>query len=330
MTHYELHFSYPMFLYIGLPLVVILTCLRYKVRKGVVYSYPLASLLAIHSLVSRHPYKMVIALMRIVVLVMLTILLAKPQLIDPRTEVTIQGIDIMMVLDVSGSMAHAHHSDDERSRIDVAKEEAIRFVDKRNNDALGLVIFGNDALSRCPLTADKKIIKDIIRGLSIGVIDEQGTVLSNAILTAVNRLRQSNAKSKVIILLTDGAPSEHDTNPATAIAAAKALGIKIYTIGIGDDHEEVAYHPLRGLVSIKTADKQLLMRIAQETGGVFFEAKNPRDMRTIYDTIDSLEKTELRSPLFGQGIDWFMPLLWVVFIILLLEIILTSFVWFSV
>ncbi len=328
---YLLGFAYGSLLYILIPALVILAWLRWRFYKGAVYLYPLTPSLRMRGYTTRHPHKKIVAVLRFLTLILLALLIAKPQLFDTRSTIKVEGIDIMLVLDVSGSMQAPHHSSDDRSRITVAKEEAIHFVQKRTNDAIGLVIFGNDALSRCPLTADKIIVRDIIHELDIGVIDADGTLLAKGIMTAANRLKNSNAKSKIMIVLTDGAPSENDLNPAVALEVARRLGIKIYTVGIGDNQEIMVRHPTHGLIVMRTVlNKPLLTQIAQETGGTFFEAKHPDDMRRIYDTIDKLERTEIEAPLFNNGIDWFMPLVWCALILILIECIATSLVWFSI
>src|SRR5579885_774924 len=327
---FKIHFAYQSLLYILVPLLLFIAWLRYKLSNGVLYRYPLATELASARLVSSHPHRYILVLIRFITLAVLAVLIAKPQLVDSRSKINVEGIDIMLVMDVSGSMHVPHHSDDDRSRLQVAKEEAIRFVDKRTNDAIGLVIFGEDSLSRCPLTADKSVIKQMIHELEIGIIPHDGTVLAKAIITAVNRLKKSTAKSKVMILLTDGSPSEKDIDPKKAIAVAKKLGIKIYTVGIGDEQPMMMRDILNRIHMVATLNKPLLTSIATETGGQYFEAKSPKDMRAIYDTIDKLEKTELETPLFSNVVDWFMPLVWFAFALVLLEIVLSSVVWFSI
>jgi Ca-activated chloride channel family protein len=328
---YLVRFAQLHFLYVLVPVILACAWLRLRLYKGVLYNYPLTSILRMRGHVSHHPHKKIIACARFVTLVLLAFLLAKPQLIDPRSTIKIEGIDIMVVLDVSGSMQAPHHTSDDRSRLEVAKEEAIRFIEKRTNDAIGLVIFGNDALSRCPLTADKLILRDMVKDLDIGIVNPDGTLLATAIISAANRLKVSSAKSKIMIVLTDGAPSENDVDPQKAIEVARRLGIKIYTVGIGDNQEIVVRHPAHGLVVMRTVlNKPLLTQIAQETGGKFFEAKQPDDMRRIYDTIDRLERAEIQTPLFSNGIDWFIPLVWFALIIVLVECVVTSWLWFSI
>lgn len=307
---YAVGFAHPLVLYTVIPALVVLAFVRWNFYRGVRYRYTLTSALQAQGVYRSSYHKPILFLLRFITLLVLAVLLAKPRLIDPRSHVKVEGIDMVLVLDVSGSMSYQHHGEDNRSRLDVAKDEAIRFVDKRMHDAIGLVIFGNQALSRCPLTVDKQMLKEAIGQLQIGVIDHNGTVLAQSIITAANRLKTSTAKSKVMILLTDGAPSENDTDPKVAIEVAKKLGLKIYTVGIGDQEPVYIQHPFYGRVQISSSlNKPLLTQIANETGGRFFEAKSASDMRLIYETIDTLEKTVIEAPLFSNYYEWFMPLL---------------------
>ncbi|HEV2601070.1 MAG TPA: VWA domain-containing protein [Candidatus Babeliales bacterium] len=326
----SLHFTYPLVLYIGIPVVLLFALIRCKYYAGFRYTYSLASSLHTHGAVSHHPYKKILYITRLTTLLMFVFLLAKPQLIDPKSNVVVNGIDIVLVLDISGSMNLPHHGHDERSRITVAKEEAIRFIKKRTNDAIGIVLFGNDALSRCPLTVDKKILTEIVRDVEIGLVNPEGTVIAQAIITAANRLRYSKAASKIMILLTDGEPSGNDINPDIAIQAAQQLGIKIYTIGIGSDMQDMRTLLLGFPVQHSSFNVALLERFARETGGRFFQAKDAKDMRMIYDTIDALEKTEIESSIFSTCYDWFIPFVCIAAALLFFELCMTTFIWFGV
>ena len=323
-----LRFANQWALWILIPIVLIAALIRWKWGSGSRYRYALANTLKERGATTRHPYRAILATLRFITLILLVVLIAKPQWVDSRSHVTIEGVDIVLVLDVSGSMDAPHDENDERSRLAIAKEEAIRFVEKRHNDAIGLVIFGKDALSRCPLTADKKTLKDIISDTHIGLLNPEGTVLARAIVTGANRLRNSHAKSKIMILLTDGEPSEDDISPDIAIEIAKELGIKIYTIGIGEELMRTDF--FGRLHRIGRVNSVLLQKIARETGGNYFEAKKSNDMREIYNTIDALEKTKIETPIFMHHHDWFMPLLWIACILMGIEIIASSLVWFSI
>lgn len=294
------------------------------------YRYSIGSRAMHEGQASRHPYQKIFYLIRLFSLAILAFLIGKPQLVDSRSNMLVEGIDIMLVLDASGSMQHQDYSDDRRSRFDVAKEEAIRFIKKRTNDALGLVVFGADAVSRCPLTLDKKILTELVNNMRIGDINPDGTMLATAMITAVNRLKSSSARSKVMILLTDGEPSDGDMNPAAACEIAKKFKIKVYTVGIGSDRDELMMHPIFGPIPKPKVNTALLEKIARETGGKSFMAHNAQDMRSIYDTIDQLEKTEHETPLYSRYFDIFSPFALGVLIAAAMQVILSSSVWFSI
>lgn len=326
---YFIRFAQPIFFAIGLLALIVGLLYRFWVTKMPVYWYPMAATLRNAGMATRHPFKKVFWLLRLITLIILAVLIAKPQLVDMRTKAIIKGINIMLVLDVSGSMQLQDYAEDDRSRFEVAQEEAIRFIKARQNDAIGLVLFGKDAISRAPLTHDKKMLNCILQETKLGIVDPDGTVLARAIVAAANRLKTSTAKSNVMIVLTDGEPSPEDISPNIAIEIAKQLGIKIYTIGIGSDEERVVMHPLFGMLTYPKVNKELLERIAQQTGGKYFMAKNAEDMRTVYETIDKLEKTEYEAPIYNKYYDIFMPFLWILFAFLGIEILLSSTIWFS-
>lgn len=293
------------------------------------YRFSMAQILKNNYKGANHPYKKVFYLLRAVAFALLVFLIAKPQLVDTNSKVSVQGIDIMLAVDISGSMEMKDDKHDDRSRVQIAKAEAIHFIEKRTNDAIGLVIFANDAVSRCPLTHDKKMLRHLVQGLQIGLIDPRTTVLSTAIISAINRLKYSKAKSKVIILLTDGEPSQNDMPADVAIKAAQQLDIKIYTIGIGSD-KPMMVQTIYGLTPIPGVNAELLKKIAQETGGKFFMAKNAKDMRAIYDTIDSLEKTDNETPVFSNYWDVFIPFVWIIIGLLMIELAVSTFIWFGI
>lgn len=320
---------------VALTLVIgslVIALLRFYFRKPVAYRYPLVGSLKKVSLPTQSLTKHAPLALRLSSLVLLAVLIGRPQLVDVKSNVNVEGIDIMLVLDASGSMQCFDDLKDQRSRFTVAKQEAIRFVEKRENDPIGLVIFGRDAISRCPLTLDKNILKEIIADLELGDINPDGTVLSTAIAMAANRLKTSKAKSTVMILLTDGAPTPGmDMDPKTALDLAKKLGIKIYTVGIGGDHGGLLRDQFNSIRSMGFGlNKQLLSFIAQETGGKFFLAKSPDDMKRIYDTIDTLEKTEIETNIFSKYYDLVVPFVIIIFLLLLLELFVTSTLWFIV
>lgn len=304
----------------------------YKARfyKPVIYRYSLASLLHKASYDVSGNFKTIMIFLRGGLLVGLALLIAKPRTIDFQSKIEGEGVDMMLVLDVSNSMQISDDSKhDERSRLDVAKEEAIKFVDRREHDPIGLVIFGRDAVSRCPLTLDKNILKSIIKDTHIGTVNGQGTLLNTGIIIAANRLKNSKAASKVMVVLTDGTPFEDDKTPEQAVAVAKKIGIKIYTIGIGHDGVVYVRTPF-GPQPMQGVNKELLHYIAEQTGGKFFEAKKPQDMKAIYNTIDKLEKSNYETNIFTHYHDIFKPFLKAVSVLALLELLVSSLVWFTV
>lgn len=326
---FMLRFAAPSLFYGTIPLLLLAFFIRYKKSQRMVYTSSLARLLIMHGFAASPWYGRIIQALRIIVLVLLAFCCARPQLVDVSSQVTVDGIDIVLTLDASGSMQFADYAADKQTRFDVAKEEAIRFVSKRHNDAIGLVIFGNDALSRIPVTHDKKMLTTMINDLNLGDIDPNGTKLATALLSAANRLKRSTSKSKVIILLTDGEPSEGDIDPQKAIAVVKQLGIKVYTIGIGSEQQDYFIHPLYGMIAKPQVNKKLLDYIADQTGGKSFMAHNADDMRAIYNTIDQLEKTEHEVPIFSNYRDLFWYCSWTLLALICIEPILLTFMWFG-
>jgi len=313
------------FLYALVPLALLALVYRLRWHKKIIYRYALVDAAVKRKVHSRHPYKKILFFMRVCALTLLALAALEPQLVDTTSRIKSQGIDIMIALDVSGSMHMTDFPDDERSRLEIAKDEAIHFVRKRHNDALGMTIFARDAASRCPLTHDKKMVEELIRSLSFDQVDYRGTVLARGILVALNRLRVSKASSKIIVVLTDGSPEGPDVDIATAINVAKEMGVKVYTIGIGEDHPvQIGFFEM--LPGVNT---ELLQRIARETGGKSYLARSKQDMRAIYDAIDTLETSEIETPLFSRYHDVGRWCLFGALGMLLSEWILAATIWFG-
>jgi Ca-activated chloride channel family protein len=327
-----LRFAYPFLLWVLLPVYVLVLVYRLKFYRYPRYIFPLSLHLASAGFAGRSSLRrIVLFVLRAASLLLLVVFAARPQWVDERSIVNVNGVDIVIALDVSGSMQAFDDLNDRRTRIDVAKKEAIRFVEKRTSDPIGLVLFGADAISRCPLTLDKSVLKDIIGRIELGVIDPNATALGTGLAVAVSRLKNSKAKSQIVVLLTDGLPSPEAEriDPVHAIDLAKQLGIKVYTVGIGGE-KGVGYiqSPYFGIQAQQMPlNVVLLQKIASETGGQFFRAKNPADMRAIYDKIDQLEKTEIETNLFHNYYEAFLHLIWLVFLLISLEYGLRLFLW---
>lgn len=327
-----LRFAYPFFVWGLLPLFGVAVLYRFKAYRYPRYIFPLGSYLATEGFGGSYSWRRyVLFFLRVVVLLLLIIFIGRPQWVDERSVVNVHGVDIVITLDVSESMRMVDDITDRRSRIDIAKQEAVNFIDKRASDPIGLVLFGAESISRCPLTLDKQILKNIIGGIDLGIVDGRGTALGTGLSVAISRLKHSKAKSKVVVLLTDGQPTpEIDlVDPVHAIDIAKQLGVKVYTVGIGGERESYAPMPGIGLVPVAPIplNVALLEKIAKETGGQFFRAQSARDMARIYSQIDKLEKTEVESTIFHNYYEAFLHFMWLVFLLIALEYALRLFVW---
>jgi len=255
-----------------------------------------------------------------------TLALARPQEALQEVRVRAAGIDILIALDLSGSMLA---QDFKPNRLAVCKRVAMRFIDKRKHDRIGLVSFAGEAFSVCPLTADHNILKAYLRGLQCGML-EDGTAIGMGLGTAINRIRDSEAKSKVVILLTDGVNNAGYLKPLSAAALARQFGTKVYTIGVGTSgaaltpvsrREDGAY--IFGLAQV-TIDENLLQAIAQTTGGKYYRATNESTLEKIYSQIDLLEKTRMEVTRFLRFRDLFPWFVGVGLLLLILERVLRA------
>jgi len=228
--------------------------------------------------------------LRWIVLALFIVALAQPRLTKSTTEVKASGIDIAAALDLSGSMKTGDYIVNRRqvSRIDMAKPVLQKFIEKRPNDRIGLVVFAAQAFIATPLTLDHDYLLENIARLNIGTINSDATAIGDGITTALNQLRDLKAKSKIIVLMTDGGNNSGKIDPITAAQAAKALGVKIYTIGLGN--RDLVQQ--MGLPADFLPDEETLQQISQMTGGRYYRADNADKFQEIYDEIDKLEKTE--------------------------------------
>jgi len=261
----------------------------------------------------------------------LVVALARPQRQNTEVEVTTEGVDIMLILDISESMKALDFKPDDR--LAVAKREIKNFVTKREHDRIGLVLFAARAFTRCPLTTDYGVLLQMIDAADYTDFSNQ-TAIGTAIATAANRLKDSPAKSKVIILLTDGANNAGDIPPQAAAQAAGELGLKIYTIGVGKEGQvpfpvEVV-NPQTGRrtqrIQMMPSDinEKELADIANLTGGAFFRAQNSESLKKIYEEIDKMEKTEIKSISHVSYSEYFYKWLWIGFILLAAEMLLQN------
>lgn len=324
-------FAYPWVLLVGFALLALWLFMRLRQGARVIFRFPLAAVFAKdEELVIASKSGAILNFLRAATLATFVLLAARPQLVDHSSKVVVDGVDIILALDVSGSMEFVDDRHDRRSRIEISKQEAIKFVDQRANDAMGIVVFAADALSLCPLTFDKKLLKETVAQLLIGrVVDSSGTALGAGLATAINRLRSSKAKSRIIVLLTDGCPDNDFFNIDQAIELAKLFNIKVYTIGVGGNSETFLKNPMGIMVPIHSQmgfDMKLLRKIADRTGGVAFEARKSSELEKIYNKIDELEKTKKETYQFSRREEIYFPFAVIACILFVLEFIL-RFLW---
>jgi Ca-activated chloride channel family protein len=270
--------------------------------------------------------------LRLLALALLIVVLARPQSRSSWKDVKTEGIDILMSLDISGSMLA---KDFKPNRLEAAKDVAIDFIDSRPNDRIGLVIFSGESFTQCPLTTDHAVIKNLFSGIHTGMVKD-GTAIGNGLATAVSRVKDSKAKSKVVILLTDGVNNQGSVAPLTAAEIAKAFGVRVYTIGVGTIGKAlapVAMYPdgtyQFGYVDVNI-DEKTLNEISDMTGGKYFRATDNKKLKEIYKEIDRLEKTIFEEKNFTNKAEHFLPFAIGAAMLLLLEFLLRNLVFKSV
>ena len=229
------------------------------------------------------------------VIILIIIGLARPRIIQSLQEKSIEVIDIVLVIDISSSMLA---TDFKPNRLEVVKKTAKNFIEKRDGDRLGILVFAGESFIQCPLTVDHDVLLSLMDEISVAQQSFDGTAIGMAIANATNRLRKSTAKSKVMILLSDGSNNAGELDPNTAADLANQFGIKIYTIGAGTN-QDVSFIPGRGYIR-NEIDEKTLQSIAKQTGGAYFRATNNQALEEIYSTIDELERTEVEIKVYTQ------------------------------
>jgi len=266
-------------------------------------------------------------LLRMIAFTMTVLVLARPQTTNSWKDKEVEGIDIMLAIDVSTSMLA---EDLKPNRIEAAKQVAAEFISGRPNDNIGLSIFAGEAFTQCPMTTDHSSLLSLLHNVRTDIaargLIEDGTAIGMGLANAVGRLKDSKAKSKVVILLTDGSNNMGDISPMTAAEIAKSLGIRVYTVGVGTN--KVAPYPMSvgggvQYVNIPVEiDTKTLSEIASATEGDFYRATNTRELHKIYQEIDKLEKTKLNVKHYSKRYEAYQPFAVVAVLALLLEILL--------
>jgi Ca-activated chloride channel family protein len=263
-------------------------------------------------------------ILRILSVGLLIVALARPQSTSSSKDITIEGIDIVMAVDISGSMLA---EDLKPNRLEAAKDVAIDFIDGRPNDRVGLVVFAGETFTQVPLTTDHTVLKNLFAEVKSGMI-EDGTALGDGLATAVSRLRDSKAISKVIIILTDGVNNAGAVDPVSAAEIAELYGIRIYAIGVGS--QGTAPYPVQTAFGIRyqnmevEIDEELLQKVADMTEGKYFRATSNTKLKSIYEEIDTLEKSKIDVTEFHKKSEEFWLLALVALLLFSLEIILRN------
>jgi len=318
----HIYFAQPAFfgLLILVPLVVWWELKRSNQKQATVVVSSVSSFRGLRSW--KNFLRPVLFVFRLLTLCCLIIALARPQTRNDEQLVTGEGIDIVLCLDISGSMLA---QDFTPNRMEAAKNVASEFIDHRPTDRIGLVIFSGESFTMCPLTTDRNVLKSQLFTVQSGLL-EDGTAIGSGLATGVDRLRNSPSKSKVIILLTDGENNGGLIDPNTAKEIAKSVGVKVYTVGMGTEgFAPVPIQTATGVIMQRekvNIDEKLLTQIATETGGKYYRAKDNESLKGIYDEINRLEKSKIEVSNIRRYSEQFYPFALAGAIFLLLELLL--------
>lgn len=297
----------------------------YKKRKDYYATIKMSSLQSLAGVRSwRGRLRSLLPFLRILSGIALVIALARPQEVLKEEDITSEGIDISLVMDLSSSMLAQDFKPD---RLEASKKVAADFVDKRPYDRIGLSVFAGEAFTQCPLTTDHRILKEFLAGLRCGILQD-GTAIGMGLATAINRLKDSEAKSKVVILLTDGVNNAGYVKPRTAAEIAREFDVKVYTIGVGSTKDALTPVSRRsdgqyifGMARVEI-DEVLLKEIAEMTGGQYFRATSMQALERIYEVIDQMEKTEIEVTTVRRYTEEFHKFALLGLLFLVLELIL--------
>ena len=262
--------------------------------------------------------------LRMLAIALLIVVLARPQSTNSWQNSSTEGIDIVRAMDISTSMLA---EDLKPNRLEAAKDVAASFINGRQNDNIGLVVFAAESFTQCPLTIDHGVLLNLFKDIQPGIIQD-GTAIGLGLANAVSRIKDSQAKSKVIILLTDGVNNTGEIAPVTAAEIAKTFGIRVYTIGVGTQGE--APYPIPTAFGVQyqnvpvEIDEQVLKQIASTTGGQYFRATDNSSLKEIYSEIDQLEKTKISVQEFSKKQEEYKNWALLVFALLLIEVLLRN------
>jgi Ca-activated chloride channel family protein len=317
-------FAHPQYFFL-LILVPIFLIWHYRIKKKQQPTFLLSTVSGLHKLPGswKIKWRILLLICRLLAFSFLVIALARPQNSRVNETVNSEGLDIVMSLDISGSMLA---EDFQPNRIEAAKKVAQEFIEDRPGDRIGLVIFSGESFTQCPLTTDQNVLKEQLKNIRSGLL-EDGTAIGMGLATAVERLRNSKVKTKIIILLTDGVNNSGLIDPITALEIAKAYKIRVYTIGVGTNGS--APYPVKdqfGAMHMQQMpvqiDEPLMKQISYETGGKYFRAVDNNSLGKIYKEIDRLEKTKIEINSYKRYAELFLPYALLGLLFLFLEVVL--------
>ena len=326
MNHITFAHPYLLLLLIIIPLMVVWYVMRYRKQKPALQFSNISLFKGVHKTFRQRAYPLLFIL-RMVAVGAIVIALARPQSMLSRQEMKVEGIDIVLAMDVSGSMLA---EDFKPNRLEAAKNVASDFIEGRKTDRMGLVVFSGEAFTQVPLTIDHNVLLKQLSSLKSGMIKD-GTALGDGLATAINRIKDSEAKSKVIILLTDGINNQGAVDPESAAEIAALYNIRLYTIGVGT--KGLAPYPFRdpfGRIRYQNVpvelDEPLLTQMAQSTtDGQYFRATNKKSLQQIFKQIDEMEKSKIDVTQYAQTKDEYLGWLILAALALLTEILLGLF-----
>lgn len=316
----DITFAYPWVLYLLLVIPLMAVGYWFRIRtKQASITYSSVGIFKDFSPTLKERLRFIPSLLRLLAIGLLIIALARPQTFSSGENFFTEGIDIALVLDISGSMLA---EDLKPNRLNAAKEVIDEFIFARTTDRIGLVVFARDAFTQCPLTIDYSVLRNLLSQIKSGMI-EDGTAIGNAIANGVNRLKDSDAKSKVVILLTDGVNNAGEVDPVSAAEIAKTFGIRIYTIGVGTRGQ--APYPVQTpfgtryqMVPVEI-DEKILKEIAETTGGKYFRATNNSALANIYKEVDKMEKAKVEITSYRNASELFYGWLGAGILLILVE-----------
>ena len=319
-------FANPTYLYLLLLLIPLIGWYIYKLSKSQASMQVSSS--EVFQLPEARSWKIYLRhvpfLLRMVLIALLIVVLARPQSTNSWQNSSTEGIDIMLAMDISSSMLA---QDLKPNLLEAAKDVAASFINGRQNDNIGLVVFAAESFTQCPLTTDHTVLLNLFKDIQPGIIQD-GTSIGLGLANAVSRIKDSQAKSKVIILLTDGVNNAGEIAPVTASEIAKTFGVRVYTIGVGTQGE--APYPFQTAFGIQyqnvpvEIDEPTLKQIAATTGGQYFRATDNASLKAIYEEIDQMEKTKISVQEFSKKQEEYMQWALLVLLLLLVEVLLKN------